>query len=73
MMSEQNPIIDEYINVLNTKLQEVTNEALVFKARLQLAEKEKASLLNKIEELEEKLNVSGNKAKAVGNSVGGPK
>lgn len=72
-MSEQNPIIDEYINVLNTKLQEVNGEALVLKARLNLAEKEKASLLKKIEELEEKLDGSSNKAKAVGSSVGGPK
>ena len=48
---ENNQIVDEYINVLTSKLNEVTQESLVLKAQLNSVKKERDLLIEKVREL----------------------
>ena len=76
-MSEEktNNVVDEYIALLSAKLNETAQENLVLKARMNVLQKERDSLVAQLEELNtqetEENGRHSNKTEEIGNSFGG--
>ena len=71
---QQDPVIEEYLKALTQRLNEVSQEALVLKARLNVMTKDRDLLVTKLQELQNTqgdVNVNSNQTEEVGNSWGG--